>query len=162
MNIKKLAEDLLNKSIELDSLNLSKEQAIDLEKLLKSMKKNIDMMPESSPVMETNDPSQSPLQMSTEVIKFDECGQWKIEKAAKPGTALDYSVMNKKPDYDKIEREANTINYSSLDAPKRIGAGSVERRNKIRNQMKEESNLASLADNKPAIETIKQRQTNKT
>lgn len=48
-------------------------------------------------------------QMSTEEIKFDKCGQWKIEKST-----LDYSKWTKpKRDYDKIEREAHGLKYSN-------------------------------------------------
>jgi hypothetical protein len=49
---------------------------------------------------------------TTEMVKYDDNGQWSIKKAIKPGPTLDYSKINPKPDYGKIEREAHTIDYS--------------------------------------------------
>jgi hypothetical protein len=48
-----------------------------------------------------------------ELAKTAPNGQWSLEKAIKPGPALDYSKMNSKPDYAAIAAKAPTIDYKN-------------------------------------------------
>ena len=106
MNIKPIIEDLLNKSISLDDLDLTKEQVEEIELTLETLKKNAGFgHPEVG----------DSLAMSTgEMIKFDKCGQWKIEKST-----LDYSKFNKPDSEKRKESEANarTLDYSKMVTP---------------------------------------------
>lgn len=63
---------------------------------------------------------------SIEMIKYDSNGQWKFEKAIKPGPTLDYSNM------DKPSEDSNTLDYSKMTTPPkpRAGAGAREKRDK--------------------------------
>lgn len=54
-----------------------------------------------------------------ECCKVDGNGQWKIEKAIKPGPTLDYSKINPKPD-PAAEANAPTIDYGKLEKPKAV------------------------------------------
>ena len=53
-----------------------------------------------------------------EVVKIDDMGQWKIEKAVKPGATLNYAEMNKPKNTEKTP--ANTLNYKEMNKPKGI------------------------------------------
>ena len=54
-----------------------------------------------------------------EVVKFDNQGQWKIEKAIKPGPTINYAEMNKPKSTEN--NPANTINYKEINKPKSDG-----------------------------------------
>ena len=85
--------------------------------------------------------------LNSEVVKIDEKGQWKIEKAIKPGPALNYAKdinpRKTKQDYANIEAKATTIDYSD---PKNVAvkkpwsgkaAEAAKVREKVSNQMNE-------------------------
>ena len=83
---------------------------------------------------------------AAEMVKYDDNGQWSIEKAIKPGPALNYSKMNPKPDYDKIDREAHTIDYSD---PKNVQvkkpwSGAAARRDAVRAKIESNANENAL------------------
>jgi hypothetical protein len=92
------------------------------------MDKNIGMEP------------QQPMMMSEEVVKIDDRGQWKIEKAIKPGPSLDYSKFNSSPskkDYKQMEAKASTIDYSDKKnvEVKKPWSGAAARSKKIKDKI---------------------------
>lgn len=88
----------------------------------------------------------------SETCKTDKNGQWKIEKAIKPGPTLDYSKMNPKPNRAAQEANAPVIDYSnnSVKEPKRY-AGAKEHAEAVRAKLDAEAK-------EPALETISRRQ----
>lgn len=73
---------------------------------------------------------------------------WKANevRVIKPGPTLDYSKINPKPDYGKIEREAHTIDYSD---PKNVQvkkpwSGAAARRDQARARIAERQNQNAL------------------
>jgi hypothetical protein len=87
-----------------------------------------------------------------EVMKTDSQGQWKIEKAIKPGPTLDYSKFNEKPDYADIEAKAPTINYQNNSATKKpTWTGAADKATAVRTKIDTESK-------ETAAETIARRQ----
>lgn len=107
MNFEDTITGLLDKSLKLEDLDLNKEQVDEIQNMLESLKK-------SSLDSQGVDTGES-MAMSTEVIKFDKCGQWKIEKAAKPGKPLVYSSLTSQLKDKQKEHQANaspTQNYA--------------------------------------------------
>lgn len=94
--------------------------------------------------------------IKAENVKFAKNGQWSIEKAIKPGPTLDYSKINAKPDYDKIESEAGSIDYSDKKniEVKKPWAGASAKRQKAMDSI-------NAKQNRTAIEEIKARQETK-
>ncbi len=77
--------------------------------------------------------------------------QWSLEKAIKPGPALDYAKMNPKPNYAEIEAKAPVMTYDKnpMKAPKYTGA--KERAEATRAKLEAESK-------ETAMDTISRRQ----
>lgn len=86
-----------------------------------------------------------------EVLKTDKQGQWKIEKAIKPGPTIDYSKFNQKPDYAAIEAKAPTINYSNKPNVKPTWTGASDKAAATRAKIDAEANES-------ASETMARRQ----
>lgn len=86
-----------------------------------------------------------------EVMKTDSQGQWKIEKAIKPGPTIDYSQFNKKPDYAEIEAKAPTIDYGKTRMDKPKWSGAADKAAAVRTKINAEANES-------AAETIARRQ----
>jgi hypothetical protein len=101
-----------------------------------------------------------------EIFKYDANGQWKMEKAAKPGPTLNYSKINPRdnasvnPEAKKLadtnattsEAGANTIDYQNdrMKTPK-MWAGAAERAKQVKDKIAQQAN-------EPALETIARRQ----
>lgn len=93
MKVQQIVENILNKSATLQDFELSLEQAIEVENLLKTLKK------------EANSPEKS-----KEVVKFDNKGQWTIEKT----NFINYKNLNsQKASQERHDANAHTIDYSS-------------------------------------------------
>ena len=115
MNLKDKLMSVMTNEISLEKAveDMSTEDCQDLFKSLELLKKNME---------------------SSEVVKYDNNGQWSIKKAIKPGPTLDYSKINPQPDRSKIEREANTIDYSDRKnrQMKKPWDGAAARRDAVR------------------------------
>lgn len=68
----------------------------------------------------------------------------KMEKAIKPGPTLDYKKMNPKPNYDKIEAEAPTINYHNNTVSKPTYSGAKQKRDAVRAKINAEASETAL------------------
>ena len=80
-------------------------------------------------------------------VKFDDMGQWSIEKA----NTLDYKKINPKPDYKSMEDKAPKLDYSKMEAPKpqpKPWAGAAERAANVK---------AGIKTGQTAMETIQER-----
>lgn len=157
-------EDIQDLSIALELLQKAK--FIDPKKQQENRKKatkqaNMDAMEEAGlDIKESSTPKEKIKSHLTvikaEMLKYNELGQWDIEKAAKPGPTLDYSKINAKPDYDKIESEASSIDYSDKKniEVKKPWAGASAKRQKAMDSI-------NAKQNRTAIEEIKARQETK-
>lgn len=102
--IYELIESVLNKSVDLDEFTGEELNAI--SEALEIMKKSMPgAMPDGGFTMKFEDAGADAGVVKTEVIKFDKCGQWKIEKA----NTLNYKEMNS----PKPQPNPTTIDYSS-------------------------------------------------
>lgn len=103
-----LISSILNKSIDLNEF--SKEELDAITEVLQELRKNIPgSMPDDGATMKFEDAGADAGVVKMEVIKFDKSGQWSIEKAIKPGPALNYKEMNT----PKRSENPTTIDYSS-------------------------------------------------
>ncbi len=87
----------------------------------------------------------------SEILKTSKNGQWSLDKAIKPGPSLDYSKMNKKPDYADIEAKAPTINYSNTPGIKPQWSGAADNAKAVNAKLDAESK-------ETAAQTIARRQ----
>lgn len=100
MKITGLINDVLEKSADLDQLDI--DQLEELKEELENLKKNAMMgYPEVGDTMA----------MSTEVIKFDDQGQWSLQKSP---PVLNYKKMNSPSAQKKPKGKETTLDYSSM------------------------------------------------
>lgn len=105
--------------------------------------------PPSTPVGKAEDGAN----LDVEVMKVDSKGQWRIEKAATEGPALNYKKINPKTDFADIEAKAPTYNkQTAITTPaKKEWTGAAQRTADVNAKL-------DAIQNESAIDAIKRRQ----
>lgn len=144
--VKNILEQVLSKSITIDeglSMLTTGEELADMNIALLQISANLEKSEKSED------------KPKHEVLKYENNGQWRIEKAIKPGPEINYSKQvnpkKTKEQYNAEEAAAPTWNKDKGIMIKPKWAGMADEtarvRDKVERQMKE-----------PAIDTIKRRQ----